>query len=182
MAENKMATIAAIYGKELGEDVILFDTERDSYVKSRFLDSGLQIYDVPNEKWIDAPYALTHLLTGRLEIAAEKSKEKSTPLRVRTPARLNFSVEKMFGGRMNTRARNVLERNGFLDIKDIYDTPPAELMRLPKMGDSVMTCIITKLNICGYDYEGHWGITLKEMWKQMKIMRKGKKERDRGKI
>lgn len=181
MAENKMATIAAIYGKELGEDIILFDTERDSYTKARFLDSGLQIYDVPNEKWIDAPYALTHLLTGRLEIAAEKSKEKSAPLHLSTPLRLNFSVEKMFEGWGNTRARNVLERNGFLDMKDVYDTPPEELMRLPKMSDSVMHCIVSKLNVCGYDYEKHWNVTIKEMWAQMKIMRKKKREHDKGK-
>ncbi len=171
MAENKMATIAAIYGKELGEKVILFDAERNGYIKALFLDSGLQIHDVLSEKWIDAPYALTKLLTGRLEIATEEPKEKRKPLH------LNFSVEKVFDGWGNTRARNVLERNGFLDMKDIYDTPPEELMRLPKMGDSVMCCIISKLNICGYDYEEHWDTTLKKMWAQMKIMRKEKRER-----
>jgi hypothetical protein len=176
MAENKMATIAAMYGKELGEDIILFDTEREHYVKARVLDSGLQVYDVPNEVWVDNAVVLKDLLTGRLEVATEESERK------RAPKRLNFSVEKAFSGRTNVRARNVLERNGFLDMKDIYDTPPEELMRLPKMGDSVMFCIISKLKICGYDYEERWNVTLKEMWKQMKIMRKEKKEHDRGKI
>ncbi len=176
MAENKMTTIAAMYGKELGENIILFDTEREHYVKVRILDSGLQVYDVPNERWVDNTVVLKDLLVGRFEVATEESERK------REPRHLNFSVEKAFDGWGNTRARNVLERNGFLDMKDIYDTPPEELMRLPKMGDSVMNCIISKLNICGYDYEERWGMTLKEMWTQMKIMRKEKREHDKGRI
>jgi hypothetical protein len=62
MAENKMAEVAKMFGKKLGEE---FGIKREIVTnKARFTKDGLEFYDFLSDQWIGFNKPLQELLTG----------------------------------------------------------------------------------------------------------------------
>ena len=70
MAENKMAQVAALFGKKLGErfGIIRYGKRYDA----RFLERGFEVYGLENPYVDMDAFVLDDLLTGRAEVAEEK--------------------------------------------------------------------------------------------------------------
>ena len=69
MAENKMAEVAALFGKKLGKEFKIIHMSVTNTVK--FTAYGLEIYDGLLKKWIISSGLLEALLTGEAVIGDE---------------------------------------------------------------------------------------------------------------
>lgn len=67
MAENKMAEVASMFGKKLGEDFVIQDSFHYSAM-AKFSEEGILIYHDLARKWLNNPYWLFELLTGEAVI------------------------------------------------------------------------------------------------------------------
>jgi hypothetical protein len=75
MAENKMAQVAQMIGKQLGEEFYL--KRMDAIYKAKFTDDGLELYDsLLYEslfgRWAVVSEALNDILTGWAEIVGDE--------------------------------------------------------------------------------------------------------------
>lgn len=61
MAENKMAEVAKLFDKKLGEEFVIRDTYRYQ-ITAKFSEEGILIYHVVGREW------LNELLTGKAVI------------------------------------------------------------------------------------------------------------------
>lgn len=178
---NRIRNVAAMFGKEVYVPfrVMAVSNPRKPKGWARFTDVGIEMRTEGlggrPKTWVDVTSAmLTALILGDMEIIDSDSEieKKET----KEGFRYNQPVIKAFNGRTDVRARNVLTRNGFKDLQEVYDAAPDKLLHLDKMCDSIMSRIVSTLNMHGYDYEKRWDITLKHMWAQLKEIRRARRE------
>lgn len=176
---NRIRNVAAMFGKEVYVPfrVMAVSNPRKPKGWARFTDTGIEMLTEglggKPRVWEDETSAmLTALILGDMEII--DSDDEIEKEETKEGFRYNQPVTKAF---YDVRARNVLTRNGFKDLQEVYDAAPDKLLHLDKMCDSVMYRIVSTLNMHGYDYEKRWDTTLKHMWAQIKEIRRARREK-----